>query len=170
MPDASMTSMLARFDLVVTSPPYPGNYDYLAHHATRLRWLEFDARGFARNELGARRHLEPLGPRAAVERWTAELGATLSALRRVISPGGKVVLIIADSVIGQQAVYADQLIRQIAPAWGFKVTTLASQARPHFHGQSAQAFDRAPRREHAIVLAASRETREKAKSRDHAHR
>ena len=30
-------------DLAVTSPPYPGVYDYLAHHEARIRWLRLVA-------------------------------------------------------------------------------------------------------------------------------
>src|SRR5690606_23900913 len=44
-------------DLVVTSPPYPGVYDYCAHHAARLRWLQLRGSDFQRLEMGAKRHL-----------------------------------------------------------------------------------------------------------------
>ncbi|MBL8740520.1 MAG: site-specific DNA-methyltransferase, partial [Myxococcales bacterium] len=44
-------------DLVVTSPPYPGVYDYLEHHRMRLRWLDLKERAFADSEIGARRQL-----------------------------------------------------------------------------------------------------------------
>jgi DNA modification methylase len=141
----------ASVDIIVTSPPYPGNYDYLQHHAVRLRWLHLDAGPFAEVELGARRHLERLPERAAMARWTSELGAALSAMARVLSPDGKVILILGDSVIGRRPVYADRLVREIAPHAGLDVTAVGSQARPHFHGPSAHAFDRSPRREHAIL-------------------
>jgi hypothetical protein len=138
-------------DLVLTSPPYPGNYDYLAHHAVRLRWLGLDTEPFANIELGARRHLAALSEGAARARWSAELGEVLRSCVRVLSPRGRLVLIIADSVIGRRPIYADDLLRTIAPAAGLEVTTVGSQARPHFHAPTARAFDRKPRREHAIV-------------------
>jgi hypothetical protein len=138
-------------DLVVTSPPYPGTYDYLAHHAARLRWLGLDAQRFAAIELGARRHLERLPYAAALARFSADLGAALASMSRVLAPAGKVVLIVADSVISRKPVHTDRLVREIAPAAKLRVSTVGSQARPHFHGPSARAFDRAPRREHAIV-------------------
>ncbi|HKQ70482.1 MAG TPA: DNA methyltransferase [Polyangiaceae bacterium] len=138
--------------LAVTSPPYPGNYDYLEHHAVRLRWLGLDATAFDTAELGARRHLERLPDRAARERWATELSETLSAIARVLTEGGRAVLILADSVVRQRALYADELVRQIAPRARLRVAAIASQERPHFHAPSARAFDRAPRREHAIVV------------------
>jgi hypothetical protein len=138
-------------DLVLTSPPYPGNYDYLAHHAMRLRWLGLDAEPFAAIELGARRHLAKLPEPAARARWASELGDAMAASARALRREGKLVLIIADTVIGRRALYADDLVREIAPRAGLEVSVVGSQLRPHFHGPTARAFDRRPRREHAIV-------------------
>jgi hypothetical protein len=151
--DARRLDRVARgsVDLVVTSPPYPGTYDYLAHHAARMRWLELDTDRFAATELGARRHLEKMPFHSALTRYSTDLGETLGAMSRALARSGKVVLIIADSVIKNRAVLADRLVKELAPAAGLEVTTVASQLRPHFHGPSARAFDRTPRREHAIV-------------------
>jgi hypothetical protein len=146
------SELAASVDLVLTSPPYPGNYDYLAHHALRLRWLGLDASTFARTELGARRHLAPLREAAAVARWSNELASVLSAMSRALAPGGKIVLILADSVIQRTAIYADQELRRLAPAANLELTAIGSQQRPHFHGATARAFDRRPRREHVIIL------------------
>jgi SAM-dependent methyltransferase len=142
----------ASIDLVVTSPPYPGTYDYLAHHAARMRWLDLDADRFADTELGARRHLERMPFRAALARYAADIGAALAAMSRALKPSGKVVLIVADSVVKTRPVLADRLLSDLAPGAGLEVSALASQLRPHFHGPSARAFDRTPRREHAIVF------------------
>jgi hypothetical protein len=138
-------------DLVVTSPPYPGNYDYLEQHALRLRWLGLDAEPFAAIELGARRHLAQLPEAAARARWSSDLGEVLTACARVLRRQGKLVLIVADTVIGRRALYADDLVRGLAPTAGLDVSVVGSQLRPHFHGPTARAFDRRPRREHAIV-------------------
>jgi hypothetical protein len=148
----------ASIDLVVTSPPYPGTYDYVAHHAVRLRWLDLDAERFAGIELGARRHLEKLPYGAALSRFSSELGAALSAMTRVLVPAGRAVLIVGDSVVARRPVHAERLVRDIAPRAGLEVTAVGSQVRPHFHGPSARAFDRIPRREHAIVCRRSNPT------------
>src|SRR5262249_51181104 len=97
--------------LAVTSPPYPGNYDYLQHHAARLRWLRLPPGRFDRAEIGARRRLDPLGAREGAARWRDELGGALRAMRRTLIDGGGAVLLIADSVVAGAPVYAVDLVR-----------------------------------------------------------
>jgi hypothetical protein len=72
-------------------------------------------------------------------------------MARVLRPTGTIVLILADSVLADRPVHTDRLIRELAPGAKLEVTLVGSQLRPHFHGPSARAFDRLPRREHAIV-------------------
>jgi SAM-dependent methyltransferase len=139
--------------LAVTSPPYPGNYDYLAQHAARLRWLRLPAPDFDRAEIGARRRLDPLGPAGGAARWSEEMGAALRALRRVLRDDGRAVLLLADSVVSGVPVYALDLLQGIGPWAGLEILAVASQARPHFHGPTARAFARRARAEHAILLA-----------------
>jgi hypothetical protein len=88
---------------------------------------------------------------AARARWSSELGNVLSACARVVRREGRLVLVVADTVIGRRPLYADDLVREIAPAASLEVSVVGSQLRPHFHGPTARAFDRRPRREHAIV-------------------
>lgn len=142
----------ASIALTVTSPPYPGNYDYLEQHAARLRWLRMPPGRFDGAEIGARRKLDPLGQREGTARWREEIAAALSALRRVSAPDAVAVLLLADSVVAGAPVYAVDLIRFVASAAGFAVRAVASQPRPHFHADSARAFARRPRAEHAILL------------------
>jgi hypothetical protein len=141
-------------DLVVSSPPYPGNYDYLEHHATRLRWLRLRSDPFARQEIGARRHLEPLGPEDGTARWRTEMLGVLRAVGRVLRPRGHVVFLLADSAIGGAPVLAVDEMRPLATLAGFQIRAVVSQARPHFHGASSRAFGARPRQEHAMVLTA----------------
>lgn len=137
---------------IVTSPPYPGTYDYLAHHATRLRWLGMDPRFFEQTEIGARRNLDAKSTSSALEQWRSELSASLVAMARVLSPNGTIVLVLADSVVHTTALFADDVTAALAPKAGLRVAAVASQLRPHFHRASQKAFARRPRREHAIVL------------------
>ncbi|EYF04421.1 DNA methyltransferase [Chondromyces apiculatus] len=139
-------------DLIVTSPPYPGVYDYVAHHEARLRWLRLPRAPFEEAEIGARRRLDQLGPAQGLERWHAELGAVLSAMARVLHPAGSAVLLIADSVLAGEPVYAIDALRAAAPAAGLALCAAASQDRPHFHAPTARAFAQRPREEHAIML------------------
>jgi SAM-dependent methyltransferase len=139
-------------DAVVTSPPYVATYDYLAHHALRMRWLGLDATAFAAGEMGARRRYAKLDADGARAAWTRELAAALRALSRVCRKGARVVLVVADSAVDGQALRADALVDAVAPGSGFVRIARASQRRPHFHGPTARVFDSAPRAEHAIAL------------------
>lgn len=138
--------------LVVSSPPYPGVYDYVSHHDDRLRWLGLSSRDFEKLEIGSRRELagEAFGP--ALGRWERDLGATLSALARSLSPQGRIVLLIADSTLDGKALFAERVVEKAAPAAGLELLARASQARPHFHGGSRDAFTKRARREHLLLL------------------
>jgi hypothetical protein len=142
----------ASIDLAVTSPPYPGVFDYLDHHADRMRWLGLSPRGLKRSEIGARRVLEPLGYEAGVEHWRRELAATLRELSKKLKPGGAVAMVLADSVIAGSATYADDIVSQVASRSGFELELVLSQRRPHFHRPTAQAFRGRPRHEHLFLL------------------
>jgi hypothetical protein len=85
----------ASVNLVVTSPPYPGVYDYARHHAARLRWLGLDEVTFESGEIGARRHTRALSRDAALDRWAEDFCAALSAIRRSLARGGAAVLVLA---------------------------------------------------------------------------
>lgn len=138
--------------LVVSSPPYPGVYDYVQHHDDRLRWLGLSSRDFEQLEIGSRRELggEAFGP--ALAAWERDLGATLAALRRGLREDGKLVLLIADSTLAGRALFADRVVSKLAPAAGLVFSAQASQERPHFHAASRAAFAERPRREHLLLL------------------
>jgi DNA modification methylase len=138
--------------LVVSSPPYPGVYDYVQHHDDRLRWLGLSARDFEQLEIGSRRQLsgEAFGP--ALASWERDLGATLMALRRGLRQDGKIVLLIADSTLAGRALFADRVVSKLAAAAGLVFSAQASQERPHFHAATRAAFEERPRREHLLVL------------------
>ncbi len=138
--------------LVVTSPPYPGVYDYVAHHDDRLRWLGLSSRELEQLEIGSRRELGHVAFGPALARWEDDLEATLSALERSLAPGGRAVLLIADSTLADRALYAERVVEKAAPKAGLRLSARASQARPHFHGASRAAFTSKPRREHLLLL------------------
>jgi hypothetical protein len=73
-------------------------------------------------------------------------------MARLLSPAGRIVLILADSVLGKAALYADEQVQALAPSAGLELTAMGSQSRPHFHAATQHAFARKPRREHVIVL------------------
>lgn len=93
-------------DLVLTSPPYPGTYDYFAHHS--LRFALYGGREAAeKEEIGSRRD------RAV--RYREDLKASLENARRALVQGGRMVLLLGDGVITEARVRADQLVRSLVP-------------------------------------------------------
>jgi DNA modification methylase len=140
-------------DLVVTSPPYPGVYDYVEHHRLRLRWLGLKEHTFAENEIGARRDLSKLGTAAAGQAFETQMTDVLAALSRVLTKSGRAIFLVADGAHGESAIRTDAVITRAAAARGFQVAAIASQSRPHFHAPTSRAFAERPRYEHAILLA-----------------
>jgi hypothetical protein len=138
--------------LVVSSPPYPGVYDYLSHHDDRLRWLGLEATDFEELEIGSRRELSGAPFGAALGRWERDLAATFAALARGLAREGRVVLLLADSTLAGKPLWAERVVEKLAPAAGLAVQARASQARPHFHGGSRDAYAQRPRREHLLLL------------------
>ncbi len=139
-------------DLIVSSPPYAGVYDYFEHHKARLRWLGLAAGRFERAEIGSRRQGRTAAT-AAFAAFRRDFSACLSEMARVLGPRGRAALIVADSVLARTALYADELIAELAPQTGLRLVARASQRRPHFHEPTQQAFRRKPRSEHLILLA-----------------
>ncbi|HVW25232.1 MAG TPA: DNA methyltransferase [Polyangiaceae bacterium] len=148
-------------DLVVSSPPYPGVYDYAHHHAARLRWLGLDTESFERGEIGARRKLRGSDRDELISRWQDDFAKTLTALGRVLRSDACAVLVMADSVVQRRPLYADDVLEYLAPRAGLAVAAIASQKRPHFHEPSRDAFVERPRREHLVALVKQRDTKAK---------
>jgi SAM-dependent methyltransferase len=140
-------------DAVVTSPPYPGTYDYLAHQSLRMAFLGLSSGSFRRSEIGARRDFrggaEEQG--RALSRWQRGFSQALGEMARVLRPGGKVAMVIGDSIAGDRAIYADQMVAELAPA-SLELVAIASQPRPLLGERERRGFARLPKREHAIVL------------------
>jgi hypothetical protein len=142
--DAREVSRLLRgraVDVVVSSPPYGGTYDYAAQHALRLDWLSLPRAGFERSEIGARRNADE------VSRWDRDLGQSLAAMRAVLrGPASRVALVIGDAQLGGRRLDAHDHVLALAPDVGLRPIAAASEERPDHLGGP-------PRREHVMVLA-----------------
>jgi DNA modification methylase len=128
-----------KVDLVLTSPPYGGTYDYVAHHARRFAWLGISPSTMA-SEIGSRRD------QAAAHRFEGELFDVLVGLSRVVHRDGLVILLMGDGQHGQERVTADELVESMAEDAGLRPLAIASQGRPDFRGGAG-------RREHLMALA-----------------
>jgi hypothetical protein len=141
-----------RANLIVTSPPYGGTYDYADHHALRMAWLGLDGKALRRNELGARRSYARGGKtaegreaRGGEQAWDAEVLAALKANAALLRPEALAVGMVGDGRIGGRDVRADEQLRRLAPRAGLEVMGIASQPRRDYAGGK-------PRQEHLVAF------------------
>jgi len=139
-------------DLVATSPPYPGVYDYADQHALRMRWLGLSAGRFVQAEIGARRRALATTPKLAIEAYAADMKLVLAAIATRLRPGGRAAIVAADGSIAGVGVWLDDMLADLGNEVGMVPLAVASQERPHFDGPTARAFRERPRREHIAVL------------------
>ncbi|MGD8858827.1 MAG: DNA methyltransferase [Myxococcales bacterium] len=141
----------ARFDLILTSPPYGGTYDYHDHHARRYPWLGIDPRRFEQREVGARRHLSQAA--GAHARWDRELGGCLSSMAAVSKRDAYLVLLLGDAELDGRRVDAAEQVERLAPRAGLELRAAVSQPRRDARGGPR-------RREHLLLLSTARASSE----------
>ena len=131
-------------DLVLTSPPYLNAIDYLRGHRLALVWLGYkvsDLRNIRSGSIGAERSLSQadssldispfvkesenstLEPRHRgwLRRYARDLNATLEQFRRVLKPGGRVVLVLGNSFIRGATIDNSGLVESLACDLGFRM-------------------------------------------------
>jgi SAM-dependent methyltransferase len=135
--------------LVLSSPPYAGTYDYAAIHDARFLWLGLSEKKFRRVQLGARTEHVGDVPGAA---WRAEQARFMAEVARVLRPGGHALLVVGDGVVDGRAENAPDGIAAAGAAVGLEAVARASQARPLHDRRLAQIFADQPRREHLLLL------------------
>jgi hypothetical protein len=105
-------------DCVITSPPYLNALDYLRGHRLSLIWFGFtiqEVRGIRASSIGAERGLSdpeldedpyislasgkelPARTRGYIRRYLRDARDVSAEIRRVLRPGGRVVLVVGDS-------------------------------------------------------------------------
>jgi SAM-dependent methyltransferase len=129
-------------ELVITSPPYVGTYDYVDHHARRWQWLDIEPLRLRAGEIGARRDHTGAEGRA---RWDRDLLAVLGSTAHALAAGGLALWLIGDGEIAGQRIPADVQLRELAGAAGLEVVAVASQRREDWRGGK-------PREEHLIAM------------------
>lgn len=138
------------FDLVLSSPPYAGTYDYAEHHDVRFLWLGMPRDDLDRRQVGARS--EAMG--SAEARWLKDRRKWLGEMGRVLRPGGIAVLILGDGVVGNRPEDAAESVRLDAPRAKLALVAGAFQSRPARDRRLTAIFAGRPRREHVLILRA----------------
>jgi DNA modification methylase len=133
---------------VITSPPYLGTYDYAGHHARRFAWLDIDPQPVIRGEMAARRHGAHLPLRRLVEQHQRDTNAWVAAIAKLLRPGGRLFVLVGDSVVGSQPVRGDTPIRTAAEHSGLRFVARSAAERPNYYRPAAA--EQAPRLEHLL--------------------
>jgi len=135
---------------IVTSPPYPGTYDYAEHQRLRFDFLGLRHRDLDAGELGSRRSFEADAP-VAYQAWRTALAEAIATIARALAPGRAAALVIGDSVAKGRALYALDDLRDALTA-DLTIEAWASQERPMLGTGERRAFGERLKAEHAVVL------------------
>lgn len=143
-----------RFDLVVTSPPYLNAIDYLRGHRMALIWL-----GHALSELRAVRAISigseatrpgsptesnealvqhvfgqsvPFEPRIQriIDRYAHDMLELASNVQRTLVANGRVVVVVADSVLKGRRVPTGKIVEEALSRKGLNVVSVATREIP----------------------------------------
>ncbi len=139
---------------IVTSPPYPGTYDYAETQRLRFDFLSLRHRAFYDGEIGTRRGFAA-SSRDAQDRWRDDLAAILDAMATALRPGGRAAVVTGDSIAGTRAMLADEDVRSMLDD-RLALVAWAWQDRPALGGAEKNAFRDRPKREHILLLERSR--------------
>ncbi len=124
-------------DLVLTSPPYAGTYDYALHQGRRYPLFGGGEEYVRDREIGARRN--------AARGYREDMGACLAGMLRALAPGGRILMLLGDGEAEGTRLQADRLVADLARGLGARVAAAASQVRRDWGGGP-------PRREHLILV------------------
>ena len=133
------------FDCLITSPPYPGTYDYYEHHRLRLRWFNLSIQELATREIGTRRQ-------HSAAQWKEIFRTCLLKMRQATKSGGHCFLVLGDWVDQGNKTDALQYVEKYADSVGWSVQGAASVRRPVYEEQLKADFGESGRWEHLIWL------------------
>jgi hypothetical protein len=130
-------------DCIITSPPYPGTYDYHEHHALRMDWLDLPGERFLTGELGPRRE-------GSAESWSAGMAGVFVTLARVLKPEGNLFVVVADWAAGGHGVDGAGQTTRLAARHGWRCASRSSVQREAFHREERAAFAKRGKWEHLL--------------------
>ncbi len=91
------------FGMVVTSPPYPGVYDYLPLQQLRFAWLGLDPAQALADEVGSRRAFKTDRTEATAA-WKRDTARWVKVAARALRPGGRMAVVIGDGLVAGRPV------------------------------------------------------------------
>ena len=116
--------------LVITSPPYPGVYDYLPMQQLRLAWLDYSGERGLRDEIGSRRSFRARGRSRALRNWRRDTHRWITCQTKPLKSGARLAIMVGDGLVGDRGVDALSPTIEALRDAGATVIARASADRP----------------------------------------
>lgn len=115
--------------LVLTSPPYPGVYDYLPMQQLRYAWTGIDPGSAMAGEIGSRRAFRSLGRGLGLDQWRAQTAAWVDCQASALESGARLAIVVGDGFVGGRLVDALFPTVEAMKAAGMEIIARASADR-----------------------------------------
>jgi hypothetical protein len=126
--DARQDAPAGPVGLVLTSPPYPGVYDYLPMQQLRNLWLGIEPGPALAQEIGSRRSFRA-DRRDAVARWRDDTARWIARQAGALDTAGAMVVVVGDGLVAGKTVDALSPTVEAMRAAGLEVRARASVDR-----------------------------------------
>ena len=128
--DARFVPPPNRVGLILTSPPYPGIYDYLPMQQLRFAWLGLTPGRDYTNEIGSRRGFRSLGRSDALKAWQEDTAKWITTQASALNSNGRMVIVVGDGLVAGRMVDALYPTVEAMEATGMTIIARASADRP----------------------------------------
>ena len=124
--------------LVLTSPPYPGVYDYVPMQQLRYAWLDLDPGRSVADEVGSRRSFRARGRRDALRTWRDDTHAWILCQAGGLATGGYLAVVVGDGLVAGKPVDTLGPTVDAMELAGLEVVARASADRPDHARQTVR--------------------------------
>lgn len=114
-----------KVDTIITSPPYPGTYDYLPLQQLRQAWFDLDMR--ENDEIGSRRSFKQA--RAAYATWLKDTDQWVASCAKALVKGGHLAVVVGEGMQAGKLLRVAKPTINAAEKAGLRMVTTASVDR-----------------------------------------
>ncbi|MBM75132.1 MAG: hypothetical protein CMK59_07010 [Proteobacteria bacterium] len=128
--DARLSGPPHPVDIILTSPPYPGVYDYLPLQQLRHIWMNLAPAQALCREIGSRRSFRSKGRSSALGEWLKDTELWIKKQAESLNPNGVMLIVVGDGLVGGKLVDALYPTTQAMESSGLNIVARASADRP----------------------------------------